>query len=389
MDNSSSHHQHYLELLGRFSSNLIGKDTVDDVLWAITENAIAELGFEDCVVYLVDDKREFLIQRAAYGPKDKGQHEIVEPIKIPIGIGVVGTVAKTGEAEIVADCSLDPRYIKDDEARNSEISVPIIKDGKVIGVIDSEHSQTGYYNEEHLTLLRTIAHMTALRLSQIRFRSSVEEHRDKLVEEVAETKDELQTAMYQLQQSNAQLEVLLKEKSQLLKELHHRIKNQMQMLHSLINLQSNQTDDDEVKESLLICMNRVRCMGLVYQMAEGLTIDIARYLRTLNDELHSAQGIYPSTAFEVIADNLVLSTEKAVILGFILVDLFTSGVESLQKTEGPTSTIQLEINDHCQIQFLSNWWGFDEVGELTEIFIAQIGAERVDSTTGLHLVCRI
>lgn len=389
MNNPSTHQQHYLELLSRFSSDLIGKDTVEDVLWAITENAIGELGFEDCVVYLIDEKGEFLIQKAAYGPKDKGQHEIAEPIKIPIGVGVVGTVAKTGEAEILADCSLDPRYIEDDEARNSEISVPIIKDGDVIGVIDSEHSEIGYYNEEHLTVLRAIAHITALRLSQIRFRSSVEEHRDKLAEQVAETKDELQTAMHQLQQSNAQLEVLVKEKSQLLRDLHHRIKNQMQTLHSLINLQSNETEDEKVQENLLICMNRVRCMGLVYQMAEGLTIDIAQYLRALNEELHSAYGIYPSTALEVIADKPFLSTEKAVILGFILVDLFTSGVANIESTDGPASTIHLEINDHCQIQFLSNWWGFDEVGELTDVFIAQIGAERMESSAGLHLVCRI
>ncbi|MGB1318081.1 MAG: GAF domain-containing protein, partial [Flavobacteriales bacterium] len=187
MSNSSDSQQHYLELLSRFSADLIGKTKVEDVLWCITENAIAELGFEDCVVYLLSESGEHLIQKAAYGPKKGEKQEVVEPIKIEVGAGVVGHVAKTGVAEIVKDCSSDPRYIKDDAIRNSEITVPILKDGQVIGIIDSEHSQIGYYTEEHLSVLRAIAEIATIRLTQIKFTSSVVRDKELLAEKVAET----------------------------------------------------------------------------------------------------------------------------------------------------------------------------------------------------------
>jgi putative methionine-R-sulfoxide reductase with GAF domain len=381
--------QHYLNILSRFSSDLIKKSAAEDIFWAITENAISELGFEDCVVYAVNESGKKLVQKAAFGPKSSGEREILDPIEIPVGSGIVGHVAFTGEAEIINDCSEDPRYIEDDQARNSEIAVPIIKDGKVIGVIDSEHREKGYYTEEHLTVLRAIAHITALRLSQIKFRQSVEKHRDKLEVQVEAVKDELQTTLYELRRSNEQLEKLVVEKNEMLKELHHRIKNQMQTMHSLINLQSVEVDNDLVKENLLICMNRVRCMGLVYQMAEGLTIDIAQYLRAMNEELLSAYDISSATSFKVHTSISEIHTEKAVILGFILVDLFTSGVKQVLSVDAPSSSISLEMNDHCKILFESNWWNFEQVGELTDVFIAQIGAERLDSDSGLELVCNM
>lgn len=390
MSNPSDNKQHYLEILSRFSSDLIRKNRVEDVLWCITENAISELGFEDCVIYLVNETGEYLVQRAAYGAKDSGKHEIVEPIKIPIGIGVVGHVAKVGVGEIVEDCSLDPRYIEDDAQRNSEITVPILQNGKVIGVIDSEHSQLAYYNDEHLAVLNAIASIAGIRLSQIKVKQSVERDRDLFAERIADKKYELQMAMHQLQQTNAQLERLVEEKSQLLNELHHRVKNQMQMMHSLINLQSNEVESEEVKANLLICMNRVRCMGLVYQMAEGLTVDAAQYLRALNDELHSSYGIYPSTPYEVTVTGPDMGTDKTVLLGFIMVDLFSAGIKSLEGTEGPKSSMIVDINEHCSIQFNSNWWGFDQLSELTDLFIAQIGASKIDSDEAdLHLVCKI
>ncbi|MEI9909964.1 MAG: GAF domain-containing protein [Bacteroidota bacterium] len=60
---------------------------------------------------------------------------------IEVGKGIVGSVASSGKAEIITDTTKDPRYIVDDERRFSEISVPIVYDGKVLGVIDCEHSK--------------------------------------------------------------------------------------------------------------------------------------------------------------------------------------------------------------------------------------------------------
>jgi len=109
----------------------------------------------------MDDEKKVLVQKAAHGPKNPKQFEIDKPIEIPLGKGIVGNVALHGQAEIINDTSKDPRYIIDDERRNSEISVPIKSDGKVLGVIDCEHSKKAFFTQKHLSILTTIASLCA------------------------------------------------------------------------------------------------------------------------------------------------------------------------------------------------------------------------------------
>ena len=134
-------------------------------MWDITTNCIDRLNFVDCVIYLVDEAKNVLVQKAAYGPKEQGGYQIAAPIVIPIGTGIVGTVAETGIPEIIIDCSADSRYIVDDAVRNSEISVPILYEGRVIGVIDSEHPEKGFYTQEHLEILKTIASISSTKIA--------------------------------------------------------------------------------------------------------------------------------------------------------------------------------------------------------------------------------
>ncbi|MCY0567577.1 GAF domain-containing protein, partial [Klebsiella pneumoniae] len=91
------------------------------------------------------------------GPKSPHGHEIQNPIEIEIGKGIVGEVAASGKPILVTDTRNDPRYIVDDASRLSELAVPIIHDGEVIGVIDTEHSKKGFYKDAHLKALTTIA----------------------------------------------------------------------------------------------------------------------------------------------------------------------------------------------------------------------------------------
>ena len=71
--------------------------TVNDILWDICRNCVSRLHFEDCVIYLLDDEGKMLQQKAAYGPKNPKEFEILNPIEIPVGKGIVGDVAATGK----------------------------------------------------------------------------------------------------------------------------------------------------------------------------------------------------------------------------------------------------------------------------------------------------
>lgn len=149
-----------------FANSFYGRNSVDEILWDVCRNCISRLGFEDAVVYLLDENRNVLVQKAAYGPKNPKDFEISHPLEIPVGKGIVGTVAQTGKPELIPDTLRDPRYIADDDCRMSELSVPIIYEGKVIGVIDSEHSQRKFFTREHLRLLSTIASICSTKIAK-------------------------------------------------------------------------------------------------------------------------------------------------------------------------------------------------------------------------------
>lgn len=155
------------QVINYFSASMSALSSAEEILWDVSRNCISKLGFEDCVIYLKEEDRGVLVQKAAWGPKTMEYNKIVNPIEIPLGKGIVGTVAETGKAEIVPDTSLDTRYIVDDVQRQSEIAVPMIDNGNLIGVIDSEHSVKNFFTERHLQILTTIASQCADKINKV------------------------------------------------------------------------------------------------------------------------------------------------------------------------------------------------------------------------------
>lgn len=153
-------------IINVFATSLYGQNTTEDILWDVARNCIEKLGFADCVIYLRNEKREVLVQTAAYGPKNPHRREIINRLEIPLGRGVVGWVAAQARSLIIKDTSADARYIVDDERRMSEIAVPVIVDQKVFAVIDSEHPQRNFFSAYHLKVLTKVAAICAERVSK-------------------------------------------------------------------------------------------------------------------------------------------------------------------------------------------------------------------------------
>ncbi|MBX3255866.1 MAG: histidine kinase [Chitinophagaceae bacterium] len=156
------------QAINYFSSSIYETNSVQAILWDVVKNCIARLHFEDCIIYVVDWDRKMLVPNAAYRPDTAVTIEPNSPKEIAIGEGITGYVVQTGKAEIVYDTSKDPRYIIEWEPKNSEISVPIITEGKVWGVIDCEHSKKGFFTQKHLSILTTIASLCANKIIKAR-----------------------------------------------------------------------------------------------------------------------------------------------------------------------------------------------------------------------------
>lgn len=150
-----------LRIINYFATSLAGTFSLNEILSDIATNCISELGLEESVIYLLNDDRTLLIQKVALGASEDRDYRAMNQIEIPIGKGISGAVAKTGRPEIVNDVSKDKRYITTGEARGSEITVPIIYDEQVIGVINSEHSEKDYFKEYHLQIFEAIASLAA------------------------------------------------------------------------------------------------------------------------------------------------------------------------------------------------------------------------------------
>jgi len=170
------------ETIDYFANSLYGENSVNEICWDIARNCISQLKLEDCVVYLLDDKRNVLVQKAAYGPKNPKDHVIINPIDIAIGEGIVGLAAATGKPVIIKDTSKDSRYIVDDAARLSELAVPIIHEGKAIGVVDSEHSRKSFFTDEHVKVLSTIAAISASKIAEAKAEEAARESQIQLLE---------------------------------------------------------------------------------------------------------------------------------------------------------------------------------------------------------------
>lgn len=170
------------KIIDYFANSGYEHSSVDDILWDIARNCVSRLEFEDCVIYLLDEERNVLVQKAAYGPKSPKGFEIANPIDIPVGSGIVGHVAQTGQAEIIRDTTKDSRYIVDDEHRLSEITVPIIHEGKVIGLIDSENRQKNFFNGQHLKALKAIASLCSAKISRAMAMDAMKKSKTELME---------------------------------------------------------------------------------------------------------------------------------------------------------------------------------------------------------------
>ena len=156
-----------IKAISFFSTSLYTKESTEEVFWDITKNVIHQLGFVDCVIYEYDSNQNVLLQRAAYGQKNPMDTVIYNRISIKMGEGIVGHVAESKEAELICDTRKDSRYIIDDESRLSELCVPILINGKLLGVIDSEHPSKDFFTEKHLHLLTIVAALCAQKIKEL------------------------------------------------------------------------------------------------------------------------------------------------------------------------------------------------------------------------------
>ncbi len=124
----------------------------------------------------------------------------------------------------------------------------------------------------------------------------------------------------------------LREKEVMLKEIHHRVKNNLQVISSLLSLQSEHVPDDRVRRVLRDSQNRVRSMAIIhqrlYQSTNLAEINFADYIRELCAQLFRTYGAHEgSVHLETRADGIFLEVDKAIPCGIILNELVSNALK--------------------------------------------------------------
>ncbi|MCR9249591.1 MAG: tetratricopeptide repeat protein [bacterium] len=242
------------DIINYFATSLYGKNSVDEILWDVVNNCISQLDFEDCVIYLLDEERNVLVQKAAYGDKSKLDDQVLSPIDIPIGDGIVGYVAKTGVAEIIHDTTKDARYIVDDQSRLSEIAVPIMQQDRVIGVIDSEHAESNFYTEFHLQALTTIASICGSKIAQ--------------------TQADLESEIAKIAKLEAdQIKALDQLKSQFFANISHEFRTPLNLILGPLRKDRSELSEEDLK---MMERNGWKLLNLVNQLLDLAKLEVGK-----------------------------------------------------------------------------------------------------------------
>ncbi|MEQ9280757.1 MAG: PAS domain S-box protein [Balneola sp.] len=147
-----------LNAINDLAKSLLGKNTLEEIAQEITSNTIEKFGFEDCTIYIYNEESETLEKIASFVEQNTGIN-FSQLTSIPIGKGLVGKTFVQATPVLINDTSDCEDYQVGAEIRFSELCVPIIESGKVIGVIDSEHRKKDFFTEEHLKSLITVANL--------------------------------------------------------------------------------------------------------------------------------------------------------------------------------------------------------------------------------------
>ncbi|HYG52663.1 MAG TPA: sensor histidine kinase [Flavobacteriales bacterium] len=161
--------------------------------------------------------------------------------------------------------------------------------------------------------------------------------------------------------------VSLLEKEQLLKEIHHRVKNNLQIINSLINLQCELISDQRHKEALIACRNRIKSMALVHEMLYS-TPDLSKialkgYVSNLVQQLSfSYTGDRKEIEVDIQVDaSIYFEMDTMIPLGLVLNEMITNALRhAYPEGKGVIYINATNVNELITISVRDNGVGIKE-----------------------------
>ena len=184
--------------------------------------------------------------------------------------------------------------------------------------------------------------------------------------------------------SETELRESLLEKEILLKEVHHRVKNNLQVISSILNLQSAYIKDESVVNIFRESQNRIKSMSFIheslYQTSTLSNINFSEYIRNLsNNLLHSYQVFDDLVNLEIKTDNISLNLDQAIPCGLILNELISNTLKHAfpYKKKGKVTVSIKQNKQKVTLQINDNGIGLDKKFSIEKV--ETLGLQLVDS----------
>ena len=164
-----------------------------------------------------------------------------------------------------------------------------------------------------------------------------------------------------------QIKASLREKEVLLREIHHRVKNNMQIISSLLNLQSKCTEDSQLMTAFKESQDRIRSMSLIheklYQSRDLGRIDFGEYTKSLVDNLFRSYRIDTGKITPVVdVEDVSLNVDHAIPCGLIINELVSNCLKhAFPDGEGEVRiTLRLISGDEIELAVIDNGVGIPD-----------------------------
>jgi signal transduction protein with GAF and PtsI domain len=294
-----------MRALAQVSAAITAPQYLDDMLDVVMEMAAQVMNTAVCSLFLLDETGTHLELRSARHNDNPYRHRP----PLPVGQGVTGTVAATGKPLYIADVRTDPRYAGHELARAeglvSLLSVPLSVRDRVIGVLNGYTAVPRTFTEEEQTWFATLANQTALAIENAR-----------LVTHTA-----------------------------VIREMHHRIKNNLQTVAMLMQLQLSDADRLTARDVLTANIHRIRSIAAVHELLSDKgfrLVDVkevlTRITHTTGETLTNPQQ---DIHLAVFGESLLMPSRAATALTLVVNELVQNALEHafVERTGG-----QIEIS---------------------------------------------
>jgi signal transduction protein with GAF and PtsI domain len=280
-----------LSAISEVSKTITSNLYLEEILQLIVAMTAKTMSFRICSIMLFDAEKQELVIKAT---QSKSADYVKKP-NLKIGESIAGRALKEGRVLTILDVKRAPEYrfpdIAEKEGLCSMICVPLQVKDRTIGVLNCYTSRPRVFSQEEINLLQTLSNHAAIAIE------------------------------------NAKLMV----RSAIIQEMHHRVKNSLQTVASLLRLQLHHHGLESVEEVLHESINRIISIAAVHDLLSKEELDqvnvrhVAETIMTLTTQSLLQPHHQIQTAIE--GSDVLLASNKATSVALILNELIQNAIE--------------------------------------------------------------